>query len=303
MARKGIGTGFSTDIMSYNPLQIINKLELMLQNMDHKIDIDPYYQGFNGSIEFLRTDKKYLIKGLYQKISENKIKVTELPIGQWTEDYKIYIEGLMDTKKKEKNYIKDYTDLSTDITIDFTIEFYPGSLKELMTKTIDICGNTSVSGLEKLLKLYTTHAITNMHLFDADEHLRKFESATEIIEEYYGIRLAFYAKRKNSQIAAFKKELVVISNKARFINDNLSGNIDLRRKKKCEIQTILINKKYDPISCQDGTNFNYLIKMPMDSVSEEAVEKLMKEKRESEKELALLEQTSIEQIWLNELKN
>ena len=299
---KGIGTGFSTDIMSYNPLQIINKLELMLQNMDHKIDIDPYYQGFNGSIEFLKTDKKYLIKGLYQKISENKIRITELPIGQWTEDYKIYIEGLMDTKKKEKNYIKDYTDLSTDITVDFTIEFNSGCLKELMTKTIDICGNACISGLEKLLKLYTTHSITNMHLFDANEHLRKFECATEIIEEYYGIRLAFYTKRKNYQMDALKKELVVISNKARFINDNLCGNIDLRRKKKQEIQEILINRKYVPISSHDGTNFNYLIKMPMDSVSEEAVEKLMKEKRERENELALLEQTSIEQIWLNELK-
>ena len=299
---KGIGTGFSTDIMSYNPLQIINKLELMLRNMDHNIDIDPYYQGFNGSIEFLRTDKKYLIKGLYQKISENKIRVTELPIGQWTEDYKIYIENLMDTKKKDKNYIKDYTDLSTDITVDFTIEFYPGCLKDLMIKTTDICGNASISALEKLLKLYTTHSITNMHLFDAKEHLRKFESATEIIEEYYGVRHAFYAKRKKYQIDALEKELVVLSNKARFINDNLGGNIDLRRKKKCEIQEILINKKYDPINSQDGTNFNYLIKMPMDCVSEESVEKLMKEKRERENELALLEQTSIEQIWLNELK-
>ena len=299
---KGIGTGFSTDIMSYNPLQIINKLELMLQNMDHKIDINPYYQGFKGSIKFLRTDKKYLIKGLYQKISENKIKVTELPIGQWTEDYKIYIESLMDNKKKEKNYIKDYTDLSTDITVDFTIEFHPGNLNTLMAKTTDICGNANVSSLEKLLKLYTTHSITNMHLFDAEEHLRKFESATEIIEEYYGVRLSFYAKRKNAQIAVLKKELGVLSNKARFINDNLSGKIDLRRKKKHEIQEILINKKYDPMSCQDGPTYNYLIKMPMDCVSEEAVEKLIKEKQEREKELALLEQISIEQIWLNELK-
>ena len=275
---KGIGTGFSTDIMSYNPLQIINKLELMLQNMDHNIEINPYYRGFNGSIEFLKTDKKYLIKGLYQKISENKIRVTELPIGQWTEDYKIYIENLMDTKNKEKNCIKDYIDLSTDITVDFTIEFYPGCLKDLMTKTTDICGNAKISRLEKLLKLYTTYSTTNMHLFDAKEHLRKFESATEIIEEYYEVRLAFYAKRKKYQIDALEKELVVLSNKARFINDNLSNKIDLRRKKKQEIQEILINKKYDPINSQDGTNFNYLIKMPMDSVSEEAVEKLNERK-------------------------
>ena len=42
--------------------------------------------------------------------------------------------------------------------------------------------------------------------------------------------------------------------------------------------------------------------MPMDSVTEEAVEKLMKEKHDRENERALLEQMRIEQIWLNELK-
>ena len=39
---KGIGTGFSTDIMCYNPTQIINKLELMLKKQDHDIDITIY---------------------------------------------------------------------------------------------------------------------------------------------------------------------------------------------------------------------------------------------------------------------
>ena len=48
-------------------------------------------------------------------------------------------------------------------------------------------------------------------------------------------------------------------------------------------------------------NFNYLIKMPMDSVTEEAVEKLMNDKGEKETELELLENTSVKKIWLNEL--
>ena len=299
---KGIGTGFSTDIMCYNPTQIINKLELMLKKQDHDIDITPYYRGFKGTIEHLKAEKKYLIKGIYEKVGENKIKITELPIGQWTEDYKIYLESLMDNKKKDKTYVRDYTDLSTDISVDFTVEFYPGCLTELMTKTTDISGNAiSVSGLEKLLKLYTTHATTNMHLFDSKERLRKFDNPSEIIEEYYNIRLAFYDKRKKFQINAIEKNLLVLSNKANFINENLSGTIDLRRKKKEEINKILIDKKYSSVDDNNDTNFNYLTKMPMDSVSEEAVDKLMKEKKEQEKELQLLTTTSIEQIWLTEL--
>ena len=141
-----------------------------------------------------------------------------------------------------------------------------------------------------------------MHLFDAKEHLRKYDNPADIIEEYYSIRLAFYDKRKKYQINTLEKELIIISNKTRFINDNLNGNIDLRRKKKDEIHEILINKKYDLLgNGSDVTNFNYLIKMPMDSVSEEAVEKLMKEKSERDAELEILSQTTIEEMWLHEL--
>ena len=294
---KGIGTGFSTDIMCYNPLQIINKLQLMLEKKEHDIEIAPYYKGFKGTIEFLEGEKKYLIKGLYEKIGENKIRVTELPVGTWTEDYKVYLEGLMDTKKKEKNYVRDFVDMSTDIAVEFTIDLYPGCLKELMKK-YDTIG---ISALEKLLKLSTTHSITNMHLFDANEHLKKFNTASEIIEEYYGVRLAFYDKRKKYQMDTLEKELIILSNKARYINDNLSGKIDLRRKKKDEIKKILTDFKYEQMEYSGDINFNYLIKMPMDSVSEEAVEKLMKEEEKKENELTLLASLSIEDMWLIEL--
>jgi DNA topoisomerase-2 len=165
-----------------------------------------------------------------------------------------------------------------------------------------------------------------MHLFDANEHLRKFNTVSEIVEEYYGVRLDFYDKRKTFQIDTLEKELVLLSNKARFINDNLSGKIDLRRKKKDEIIEILEKLGYNPIggdtpltllkfdseNNKEGisgnisgglphTNYNYLIKMPMDSVTEEAVEKLMKEKGEKEAELDLLTKLSIKKMWLNEL--
>ena len=298
---KGIGTGFSTDIMPYNPLQIISKLQLMLQNKDHDIDILPYYKGFKGTIEYLKADHKYLIKGKYEKIGSNKIKITELPIGIWTEDYKTYIEKLIDNKKKDKTYIRDYTDMCTEVDIDFTIEFNPNCLNELMTKTTDISGNTtSVSELEKLLKLYTTHSTTNMHLFDNEERLRKYDNVNQIIEEYYHIRLAFYEKRKNHQIDSIEKDLIKLSNKARYINFTLEGKIDLRRKKKDAINKLLVDLKFDPIE-DNGDNYNYLVKMPMDSVSEEAVKKLMKQENDKEQELLILVNTTIQEMWLNEL--
>ena len=47
---KGIGTGFSTEILPYNPIDIINLLLNKLQDKDYNDDLIPYYNKFIGSI-------------------------------------------------------------------------------------------------------------------------------------------------------------------------------------------------------------------------------------------------------------
>ena len=51
----------------------------------------------------------------------------------------------------------------------------------------------------------------------------------------------------------------------------------------------------------NDNNYNYLIKMPMDSVSQENVDRLMKEHEMKEKELEGVKSSSVEQMWLKEL--
>ena len=52
----------------------------------------------------------------------------------------------------------------------------------------------------------------------------------------------------------------------------------------------------------EDKNYNYLIKMPMDSVSYENVQKLMKEHNDKELELENVKNITIHNMWLNELK-
>ena len=89
---KGIGTGFSTDIMCYNPLDIIRYLKYKLDGdliSCDSITFMPYYEGFEGTITQIgEADNKYLIKGKYDVVGPDKIRITELPVGLWTEDYK-----------------------------------------------------------------------------------------------------------------------------------------------------------------------------------------------------------------------
>ena len=298
---KGIGTGFSTDIMCYNPLTIIDYLENSLNDNIEKPDITPYYKNFKGSIIKL-TESKWLFKGCYERTGKKEIRVTELPIGLWTDDYKKYIEELIDgnkttTKGKKKTVIvKDYNDMSTDIVVDVTIIFSSeNKLDELINKKIDDNSNE----LEKLLRLYTTKTTTNMHLFDENEKLKKFKTPMEIIDHYIDIRLNTYVKRKKYLIKLLEHETKILINKVKFIKELLNNTLDLRNKKKIDICEMLKNKDYDIID--DDSEFKYLIRLPMDSVSEENIEILEKNKDIKVKELNKLIKTKEKDIWLSEL--
>ena len=294
----GIGTGFSCNIPSYNPSQLIDYLRSKLNRNEYTNEFAPYYEGFKGNISKL-DQHKYLIKGVYEKVGVDKVRITELPVGTWTIPYTSFLEGLMDggTSKKGKKIspsIRDFVSISTEVTVDFTITFPRGKLDEL-EQTHDAV--TGINGVEKLLKLTTSISSTNMHMFDADRKLHKYNTIEEIIDDFYVVRLGVYKKRKEYLIDILEKKLVKLSNKARYIQDTLDGIIDLRRKKAQEVNDLLVGREFVTI---DG-DYKYLIKMPMDSVTEENVAAIMKERDNTEKDLERLRKTTLEKMWLGEL--
>ena len=296
---KGIGTGFSTDIMCYNPLDIISYLKSKLSSTTSDISFIPYYEGFKGRITKI-SDEKFLIKGVYEKIGADKIKVTELPVGYWTEDFKELLESLIEPVpgkdgKKVPALVKDFDDVSKDTNVDFTITFAKGKLDELEKAH----GDHSCNGVEKLLKLYTTNTTTNMHLFDAKDNLKKYENVSSIIDDYYETRLKMYQTRKDFMINALEQERILLSNKAKYIQENLDGSIDLRKKTKAQVIKLLEDKDYDKIENDD--EYKYLTKMPMDSVTEENVEKLRRDKGNKDTELETIKGTTINQMWTTEI--
>ena len=295
---KGIGTGFSTDIMCYNPIEIIQYLKnkLSSQEKDFKTEFIPYYEGFLGTIEVI-SSHKFLVKGIYEKVGPDKIRVTELPVGFWTEDFKELLESLIDVVdkngKKGTSIVKDYDDMSKDTTVDFVITLQKGKLEELEAQEHDYHCN----GILKTFKLYTTNSTSNMHLFDAKDKLKKYDTVCEIIDDYYETRLQMYQVRKDYLTTMLEKELVILSNKRNYIQENLDGSIDLRKKKKEEITQLLKEKGYFEME----NDYKYLTKMTMDSVTEENIEKLFKEYENKSIELSFVKNTTIYQMWMKEL--
>jgi DNA topoisomerase-2 len=317
---KGIGTGFSTDVIPHNPLQIIAYIRAMLMeaSVGDRPTIEPYFKGFKGTIKNISSSEslpKYLIKGTYEIVADRKVRITELPVGTWTDDYKEFLEKLMEVpaasdKDKDKGkgdktasstpVLKEYSDMSTDSVVDITVTFhpsYPHTPKDLQAAIVDADAGTNK--LEKLLGLFTTQSTTNMNLFDAREKLRKYATIYDIIEDYYVERLALYAKRKAAMLAQLANELRVLSNRAKYIQEILDDKLELRRQTKEAIFAKMTEHGYEHI---DGdTEFKYLLKMPMDSVSDENVKHLLGERDTKRAQHQALQETSIEALWTRDL--
>ena len=293
----GIGTGFSCSIQPYHPLALVDYLKRKLTKestegyVEDGKDFVPYYEGFKGTVERIG-EAKFAIKGTYERQdTEDKVRITELPIGSWTMPYITFLEGLVDgsvdkTGKKIAPTLKDFKSNSTEVTVDITVQFPKGTLAAI-----------SNDALEKTLKLTTSVSTSNMHMFNAECKLHKYESVPEIIDEFYAVRMATYVKRKANQVQVMEHKLVKLSNRAKYILGNLDGSIDLRRKTNDVVVSLLESKGFDRL---DG-DYNYLTKMPMDSVTQENVDAIMKEKTDTESELETLKATTCETMWMREL--
>lgn len=296
---KGIGTGFSTEILCYNPLDIIEYINNKLLHKEQTIKFIPYYEGFTGTIQEI-TSGKFIIKGKYEVLDDDNIRVLELPVGFWTDNFKELLEALSETTdkdgKKIQPLIKEYNDMSKDTTIDFVITFHKGKLQDLLANNIDINFNL----LEKTLKLYTIATTSNMHLFDAEDNLKKYDTIENIIDDYYQVRLTMYNKRKVYLIKALEEELIVLTNKSNYIQENINNTINLINKKKQDIINTLTEKGYAVID--NDTEYNYLIKMPMDSVTQENSIKLLNDANHKKQQIDNLKNITITQMWLNELE-
>ena len=86
---EGIGTGYSTNIPPFNPLDIIKNIKRLIKGKEMK-SIDPWWKGFEGTVVKI-DDHNYEIHGNYT-IKKNKVIITELPVGEWTSNYKEFLE-------------------------------------------------------------------------------------------------------------------------------------------------------------------------------------------------------------------
>jgi DNA topoisomerase-2 len=250
---------------------------------------------------------EYMIKGIYKKIDDETIQITELPIGTWTTPYKEFLEKKLE-KTKNSMLIDSYKQNCTDESIDFTIKLNPDLLDKLEK-------NGQIWSKFKLSKSYKQH---NMHLYNADGLIRKYSSTNDILKEFYDIRLITYTKRKEYLIGKLTAELDILKYKKMFIEHVLGESngkkieqIIIYKRKKIDIITDLEKFKFPKLSNSNNTtdtdnSYDYLTDMPLFAFTYEKINELNERFNAKEQELIKIQSISEIEQWkieLNELED
>lgn len=282
---RGIGTGWATKIPCFNPLDII---DYILKDKKEFV-FEPWYHNFIGQI-YKINDSTFIVTGnININIKTRSLVISELPIGLWTESFK---------KKLLYDDNIDIREHSTKTDAVFRIIFKDNELfSNLLNKP---------NGFYFYFRIVSKIRTNGLIAFDGKNALKEYNSPNQIIEEFKIIRLEIYKKRKEYILNKLKNRIMSLTNKYRFINQIIKNEIDIFKKPKKIIISILEKEKYDPDpeeeQLTDNNKFDYLIKMSIESFTIEKLEELENKKIEKEKEHDVLLKTSIEELWKNELK-
>ena len=288
---KGIGTGYSTNIPCHSPIEIIDCILNRLKG-NSTANLKPWYSNFTGEIESVKDS--YISRGNIKVVGTYAIEINELPIGVWTENYKEYLDTCIKDKindcNKSKQFIKTFEDNSTESKVCFRI------------KLLEPYSSYTDKRLETLLKIKSSRDtdIKNMVLYDSNNLLRKFQNTNEIIDEFFTSRFEIYVERRQYRLKQLELEKNILEDKVKFINSQINNTIDIKNKPESEIELLLETLGVRKL-IGEPLSFNYLINMPIRSLSKEKITQLTEQYNNKNKELEILQGKTVKQIWKSEL--
>lgn len=318
---QGIGTGWSTFVPPFNPVDVLNYIRAKLDNASNLPPIRPFARGFSGTIEPKPGGDGYMTIGRARKHSDKIVLIDELPLRSWTNTYKIFL-----LKMRDNGIISNFIENHTTTDVSFTVSLNTLQL-ERMERT----------GLASAFKLQTSLPTSNMHAFDADCTMRKYESAEAIADDFFPVRLKLYEDRKSVLESEMSYCALISRNKAKFIQTVTAGGIDLMsgrrsktetagkleelgfaqsselkavrndnehyRRKKISTSTESEDSEGDGIvESSDGSGeYDYLLNMPLSSLTKEKISALQQDAAKKEEELEVTKATTAADLWRQDL--
>jgi len=318
----GIGTAWSTDIPCYNPLDLVDWLKCRLTASKCNNDLIPWYNSFTGTIE--PTEKgKYKVSGSFESTSNEFVyKITELPIGVWTEDYDQLLNSLKTEPKEasktgyENCSIEELKEQLAENKLSTT-----GTKAQLMKRLVALQGKAktalikdwawkgdpykidylvtckkNVDPSETRFKLTSCLTTSNMTAFNENGGITRYKTVADILENYYNIRLSFYDKRKSHLLAHLLNLNKELDSKVKFIGEVLK-DYSILKQTEDDLFNYFTKQQY----WKKNDSYNYLTDLQIRYFTQDKYNSLKKELENNKREIDYIKKTPIKEMWLKEL--
>lgn len=251
----GIAVGFATNILNRNPLDLV---DACLKVLDGKKvgKLLPWWNEYRGPVEQVAGTNQYMMRGEYRVANTTTVEISELPPSITFQKYEAHLNSLQD-----RGIIFSYEDNSAN-GINYTLKFSRATLADLIAK----------GRLEQTLKMVETET-ENLTCLDERGKLIIFDTVPQLVEYFVKFRSTFYAKRKAYLINKYNEELTYLSNRARFVKLIIDGKLKINNVPRKEIILYLQTADFDEVN----GSYNYLLNMPIHSLTKETYEQLLKE--------------------------
>lgn len=277
----GIAVGFATNILNRNPLDLIDACSKELDGRTYK-EPTPWYHGFGGEcIKDPENPLSWLFRGRFEVKNTSTVEVTELPPSLTYEKFDAHLSTLEDTRRIVSH------DNNCKANINYLLKFRREDLKALQDS----------GRLVKALKMEERQS-ENFTVLDENGDLKIFESATAIIKYFVNFRLGYYVKRKAYLINRIEQELTLLSNKANFIKAIIDGRIKVNNVPRKDIILALQTAQFDEIN----GSYNYLLALPIHTLTKENYEELLSTVAAKEQELETIKKKEPAQMYKDDLQ-
>jgi DNA topoisomerase-2 len=317
----GLGTGWISSIPCYNPRDIVQNIKTKITTGEFK-EMIPWYKGFQGRIE-QNNKGGYTFTGKYEWVEKEGyvlLVITELPVKNWTESYKGYLERLTAPQvmnhldnlslHRPKALIEEFKECHTYNRVRFEIKLSNEYLQEYMNNE------------EKLIKTFKLQSTIspNLVLLGSDFKIKKYNSVVDILEEFYNIRLSYYEKRKNNLLTKSQQDYETLNNMVKFQSAVVNDELPIRQLDVKELLAILQKGKlycdldFAPMSRLKGQisddnlseadllkEYEYLITLPVLSLTKQKVGEMAKIRDSKMAKFDSLKKTSAQELWASEL--
>jgi DNA topoisomerase-2 len=269
---RGMGTGYATHILKYNPLELRDVIVSVLKGAEPK-PLLPWYRGFKGTVH--ANENQIINTGCYEIVNSTTIRITELPIGVYLDDYKKHLFKLQDS-----GLIKDFDNNSTETSFDFLVN---------VPRTTTQLTHENIIAKFKL----SSRDTQNLTAWTETGHIKVFEDVQEIIEHFIEFRLGKYEERRKKLIDILSANLELMTEKRRFIEFYLENSKDIATKNKKDLEQILTDNGF--------INITKLLDIRIYNLTKDDIAKLESQIEKTTKDVETLKKTTSVKMYLREL--